>query len=259
MHDPALRRPGRVNNLASARQGLAAAALALRAGTAVAGPPYVTDDPEPTRTGGWENYVFVSGTNTPGTTSGQAGVELNYGAAPDWQLSLTLPADFVSTRGLRAGPGDLDLGAKYRFLHPPDHSWLPDIAAFPALSVPTSAHALGTGHASLFLPVWLEKDLGKWSIFGGGGYDINPGGSQRNYVIAGWAITRSVGPRLNVGVEIYHQTRTVADGTEVTNLGLGLIYQATRRWAVMASGGPGLETPSRSGSSAIYVSLQFTN
>jgi hypothetical protein len=23
-----------------------------------AGPPYVTDDPEPTCTGGWENYVF---------------------------------------------------------------------------------------------------------------------------------------------------------------------------------------------------------
>ena len=34
------------------------------AGAALAGPPYVTDDLKPTRTGGWKNYALVSGANT---------------------------------------------------------------------------------------------------------------------------------------------------------------------------------------------------
>ena len=235
------------------------AVASLTAGSALAGPPFITDDPEPTWTGGWENYLYISGTNTPGTTAGQAGVELNYGAVNNLQLSLTVPEDYVLSNGLRAGGGDLDIGAKYRFLESAGDGWLPDAAVFPAVTVPTGAPGFGTGHASLFIPVWLEKDFGKWSTFGGGGYDVNPGVDQRNYAFAGWAVTRSFGEHLNLGVEIYHQTPIISGGAAQTNLGFGVIYQMTKHWAVMASGGPGLERPSRSGVSAFYVSLQFTN
>ena len=238
---------------------LAFATTLIAPGAAWAGPPYVTDDPEPTRTGGWENYLYMSGTNTPGTTAGQAGVELNYGAARNLQLTLTLPEDYVSSHGTRAGAGDLTVAAKYRFVHAPDESWLPDAAVFPSVTVPTGSADFGTGHASLFIPIWFEKDFGKWSTFGGGGYDMNPGAGQRNYLLAGWAIARSFGPRLSLGVELYHQTPIVSGGAALTNLGFGAIYQVTKHWAVMASGGPGLERPSRSGASAFYVSLQFTN
>ena len=226
---------------------------------ATAGPPYVTDDPEPTRTGGWENYLYGSGTNLAAGTAGQAGVELNYGAAKDLQLSLSLPLAFDTGGGGRFGGGDLNASAKYRFLHPPEGSWLPDAAIFPAVGLPTGARAFDTGHPSLFLPLWLEKDFGKWSVFGGGGYDINPGGGQRNYGVFGWALTRQISRRLNLGVEVYHQTPAVIGGPSLTNTGLGAVYQLTKHWAVMASGGPGLQTPSRSGRSAFYASLQFTN
>ena len=212
-----------------------------------------------TRTGGWENYLYASGTNLAGGTAGQAGVELNYGGARDLQLSLSLPLDFDAGGGGRSGGGDLGLSVKYRFLHPPEGSWLPDAAVFPAVGLPTGARAFDTGRPSLFLPLWLEKDVGKWAIFGGGGYDLNPGRGQRNYALVGWAVTRQVGKRLNLGVEVYHQGPAVAGGPGLTNLGLGAIYQLTRRWALMASGGPGLQTPSRSGRSAFYASLQFTN
>jgi hypothetical protein len=213
----------------------------------------------PSRPGPAENYLYISGTNTPGMTAGQAGVELNYGAASNLQLSLTLPADYVLSSGPRAGGGDLDIGAKYRFLDSAGDSWLPDAAVFPAVIVPTGARGFGTGHASLFIPVWLEKDFGKWSTFGGGGYDVNPGVGQRNYAFAGWAVTRSFGEHLNLGVEIYHQTPSISGGAALTNLGFGAIYQMTKHWAVMASGGPGFERQSRSGASAFYISLQFTN
>ena len=230
----------------------------LASGPAAAGPPYVTDDPEPTRTGGWENYVYATGTNTPGEIAGQGGVELNYGEARDLQLSVSVPLDYATSRKLRAGLGDLDLGAKYRFLHAPEGSWLPDAAVFPALTLPTAPRTFDTGHPTLFLPVWLEKDFGKWSTFGGGGYTLSPGRGQRNSALVGWAVTRSFGKRLNLGVELYHQTPTTVGGPAITNLGFGAIYQMTTHWALMASGGPGLQTPSRSGASAFYASLQFT-
>ncbi len=235
-----------------------AAALAL-AMPAWAGPPYVTDDPEPTRTGGWENYALVTGVNTAGATAGQTALELNYGGAPDLQLSLYAPLGFEAARSLRAGGGDLQLSAKYRFLHQADASWTPDVAVFPAVTLPTGASAFHTGHVSYFLPVWAQRDFGKWSVFGGGGYDVNPGAGQRNYGLAGLALTRSVSKRLNLGVEIYHETPQTVGGAAVTNLGFGAIYQLTKHWAVLASGGPGLQDPARAGASAFYASLQFTN
>ncbi len=235
------------------------AGLSPVAGHAVAGPPYITDDPVPTRTGGWENYVFVSGTDAFGATTGQAGVELNYGAARNVQLSLTLPADYASSRGWRGGRGDLGLGAKYRFLHAPAVSWLPDAAFFPQLSLPTASRSFNSGHAALFLPVWAETDSGPWSSFGGGGYTLDRGQGHLNYWLFGWAITRNLGARWNLGVEIYHQTPATIGEPALTNIGFGAVYHLTRHWALMASGGPGLERPARAQASAFYASLQFTD
>ncbi len=184
---------------------------------------------------------------------------MNYGGAPDLQLTLTLPEDYASSHDIRAALGDLTLAAKYRFLHAREGSWLPDAAIFPALTLPSGSRRSDTGHASLFIPIWPEKNFGTWSTFGGGGFDANPGVGQRNYALLGWAVTRSFGERLNLGVEIYHQTPSNAGGMAQTNLGVGATFQMTKHWAVMASGGPDLEKPSRSGATAFYVSLQFTN
>ena len=250
-------RPRRVRPQPLAPAACVLAVLASR--PACAGPGRFGIVGDAGRTGGWENYVYLSGTDTPGAAAGQAGLELNYGAATNLQLTFTVPANYVSSHGLRAGAGDLDAGIKYRFLHPADGSWLPDAALFPAATLPVGARGFGTGHPSLFVPVWLEKDFGRWSTFGGGGYDLNPGAGQRNNALLGWALTRSFGTRWSLGIEIYHQTPTTFVGTAATNIGLGATYQVREHWALMASGGPGLQTPARSGSSAFYVSLQYTN
>jgi hypothetical protein len=50
---------------------------------ALAGPPYVSDDPEPTDYKHFEIYTFNSGTAMRGDTSGTSGIDFNYGAAPD--------------------------------------------------------------------------------------------------------------------------------------------------------------------------------
>jgi hypothetical protein len=58
--------------------------LALLAEPAVAGPPYISDDPEPTDYQHFEIYTFNLGTATRNGTTGQSGIDfkLRRGARP---------------------------------------------------------------------------------------------------------------------------------------------------------------------------------
>ena len=98
---------------------LGAAALAVLARPAIAGPPFVSDDPEPTPYHEFEIYTFNNGTNTRDGTAGETGVDFNYGGAPDLQLTATLPAGFNQSAGdgTTFGLSNIELAAKYRFLH----------------------------------------------------------------------------------------------------------------------------------------------
>ena len=88
------------------------------AAPALAGPPYLTDDPVPTDTGHWEIYAFGSGEGRKSNLDADAGVDLNYGAVKGVQLTATLPLSFSHTplEGWRSGSGDIELGVKYRFI-----------------------------------------------------------------------------------------------------------------------------------------------
>jgi hypothetical protein len=237
---------------------MAAASLALAA-PVLAGPPYTTDDPEPTDTGHWEDRLFFDGVQTPGLTTGQTGFDINYGAARDLQLTLLAPLDYDSGGGKTvAGPADIQLSAKYRFLHQSDHSWVPDVAIFPEVILPTQARAFGPARVGFYFPIWLQKDFGEWSTFGGGGYDINPGPANRNFTLAGWAVTRQVSKRLNLGVEIYHQTPQVTGGKALTAVAAGAVWQFSEHFALMASAGPALQADRSAGQGVFYIALQFT-
>jgi hypothetical protein len=61
-----------------------------------AGPPFLTDDPEPTDYQHWENHLFATGIHEGGAyiINGPA-VEINYGILPDTQLSLSVPLTTV--------------------------------------------------------------------------------------------------------------------------------------------------------------------
>jgi hypothetical protein len=230
-------------------------AVLLWAGPAAAGPPYVTDDPEPTDTGHWEDRVFVIGTNLSGETAGQTGFDINYGVAKDLQLTMIAPLDYDTTGADEIGAGNIQLSVKYRFAHQSDANWLPDISVFPQVNLPAASGRFGDRSVSFFLPVWAQKDFGPWSTFGGGGYNINPGPGNRDFWLVGWAVTRQVTDRLQLGGEIYHQTSAMIGQPSTTVADLGFIYQLTTHFAVMASGGPSLQIR---GQSAFYAALQLT-
>ncbi|HKR91437.1 transporter [Novosphingobium sp.] len=205
---------------------------------ALAGPPFLTDDPEPTDTGHWEIYApMIEAEGRGAQFEGTSGVELNYGAARDLQLTASLPLAYArDTRGWRAGAGDIKLSAKYRFFH--DGRAGLQVAVFPGLTVPTATNAMGAGRVTALLPVWVQKDAGRWSIFGGGGYAINPGPGNRNYWTGGIAVTRRVSNPLLLGAEADRQGADTNGGGGSTSLGLGAIWQLKRPFRLLASGGP---------------------
>src|SRR6266702_3686896 len=119
----------------------------LATGSTHAGPPFVTDDPEPPPPEAWEiNIPFIL-ERTPGKTEMDAPLfDLNYGL-PNTQLKLEIPVRIVheDNNGAAAGPGDLLLGVKWRFFN--SEKWQVQLGIYPQLLLPTGdrARALGDG------------------------------------------------------------------------------------------------------------------
>ena len=245
-----------------ARTAAGVIAALLLASPALAGPPYLSDDPQPTDLGHWEIYNYALGQGGPDGLAGEAGLDINYGAAKDVQLTAVLPLAYESDRGfsakdLRAGPADIELAIKWKFLHQDDKSWLPDVAVFPRVFVPTSpAYLGGTGRASLFLPIWAEKDYGPWAVFGGGGYQINPGPDQRDFWQGGLAVSHSFGDRLSLGGEVYGQTRDAVDGGGYWALDGDVTYKLVEHWSAIASLGPVWSQSSSPNGYVFYLALK---
>ena len=241
----------------SASLAAALAVLAISA-AAQAGPPYLTDDPEPTDTGHWEIYNFVGGAKGADGLGGEAGFDLNYGAARDLQLTAVLPIGYSARNyalgDFKAGGGVIELAAKLKLLHQSQGGWTPDLAVFPRVFIPTNTN-FGPAKVNLFLPVWLGKDFGKWSLFGGGGYDINPGPQGRNFWQGGVALSRALGERASVGAEVWRQGADAPGGGGATTANLGATWRFSKHWSLIGSAGPTWEDGGGHGSD-VYLALK---
>jgi hypothetical protein len=228
------------------------------AARALAGPPYMTDDPEPTDYGHFEIYTFTQGVAAQGDTSGQSGIDFNYGGAQNLQLTATVPIDYdipVGEPG-ESGLGNIELAAKYRFLTQQNFGL--DVAVFPRIILPSASSNIGDQHASYFLPVWLEKDWGKWSAFGGGGCEINRGGDSQDFCQAGLAVTNQIRSDLQLGAEIFHQTADTIGGKDTTSLGTGVRYDLNDHFHLLGYVGRGIQNADATDRLNWYTSVLFT-
>ena len=224
--------------------GLSAVIALLTSGPASAGPPFITDDPEPVDYGHWEVYGFSAGAHGQGDTSGLGpSVEVNYGALPNLQLHVIGGLAEADPPGghLRMGVSDTELGAKYRFVDPGPDDWWPQIGVFPLLEMPTgdARRGLGAGYWQEFLPLWVQKDFGEWTTYGGGGYWINPGPGNRNYWFTGWLLQRKVTDSLALGGEVFHQTSSMIGRDGSWGFNLGGVYDFTEHDHLLFSAGRG--------------------
>jgi hypothetical protein len=248
---------------ASLATSLAIVFLALGVIAAHAGPPFRTDDPEPVALHHWEVYVFSAMTWTKDDTGGVApGIEVNFGAAPNLQLHLVAPQAIDRPAGgpTLLGPGDVELGAKYRFVQEDDHGWRPQVGVFPLVELPTGEanRGLGAGRTRVFLPVWLQKSSGDWLTYGGGGYWINPGPDSRNYWFAGWLLQRQVTKQLALGAEAYYQTADTVGGKDSPGFNVGGVYDFNEHTHLLFSAGRGLANAKAANKLSCYLALQWT-
>jgi hypothetical protein len=175
------------------------------------GPPFLTDDPVPVDLHHYELYLFGAVDAGPSEvdSTGPA-VEFNWGALPRTQLHFVLPLSGIVPRSLTGpddprhfGLGDAEVGIKYAFVLQTKHH--PQIGIFPMFELPTGNYpkGLGVGRVWYKAPLWMYKDLGQWTVDGGGGYQIVPQKDYRPFAYGAFLVERKLGRKLELGTEIF--------------------------------------------------------
>jgi hypothetical protein len=230
---------------------------------ATAGAPFVTDDPDPVDLGHGEAYFFAQSVHLHGETSGVApAVDFNYGAFQGVHLHLLAPLAFIDASGdsARSGLGDIELGAKIRFVGAEDNCLGIKTAVFPQINLPTgdSDKDLGAGFLRGYIPLWLGKDFGDWTTYGGGGYWINPGSANRNSWFFGWELQRKMTERLVLGSELYYTSTDENGGLDSAGFNVGTIVDLTEAHHLAFSAGRGLLHAKDTNEFSFYAAYQLT-
>jgi hypothetical protein len=179
------------------------------------GPPFQVDDPVPVDFKHYEFYIFGATDGTPAETdySGPA-FEFNWGAVPRVQLHAILPFGgihpsnnptyFPSGEGTSAtGLVDMELGVKLAIIK--ETKTIPQIGTFTMFEMPTgnSDKGLGVGKVWYRLPVWLQKNEGKWLFDGGAGETVVPQTGYHDFPYGGFLLKREINKKLELAAEIF--------------------------------------------------------
>jgi hypothetical protein len=243
---------------------IAAALVWLPMASANAGPPFNTEFAEPTDPGQTEIDLYSEFTHFQGSTSATLpGIQADYGLAPNLQVRALVPSAFEHESGApdQYGLGDAQFGVKYRFLDDNDgEHWWPQLAVFPVVLAPTGdrQRGLGQGGPALSLPLWAQKNIGSWKIYGGGGYTLDYGVGTRNSGFLGVSVLRQFASGLSLGGEIFHAQANRTGASDSTTLQIGGSYDITERYHVYFSVGRSVENPAMTNRISAYFALAAT-
>jgi hypothetical protein len=223
-----------------------------------AGPPFLTDDPEPVEYRHWEVYLAAQYKHDRDQDSSTLPhLEINYGAIPNVQIHLLAPLLYVNpeAQSSQYGYGDTEFGVKFRFIK--ETEYLPQVGIFPLVLVPTGNEnkSLGNGRTQYFLPIWLQKSFGPWTTYGGGGYWINPGAGNKDWWQFGWQLSREINGYLTLGAEIFYRTAGTINSNDTTGYAVGAVINFTENHHGLLSAGQDINGPNYC---SIYIGYSFT-
>ena len=224
-----------------------------------AGPPFITDDPEPVDYQHWEFYVASADAKVGGDWSGTAPhIEINYGVIDNVQLHVIAPLgyDLPPDGSAHYGYGDTEFGVKFRFIQ--ETNDLPQIGIFPLVEIPTGSASdnLGNGHWQAFLPVWLQKSWGSWTAYGGGGYGVNSLNGHNNWAFIGGVLQKQLTKNVAIGAEVCHQTKPQPDfPNSGTAFNIGTVIDFSDQHNLLLSVGRSIDGPT---DFQCYIAYQFT-
>jgi hypothetical protein len=243
--------------------GVMAFVAILSAGPALAGAPFVTDDADTPDAQHFEIDLAAQYTRFQGGSAATVpSLEVNYGVTDKLQVSILTPLamSHIDGTGTNIGLGDIEFGVKYRFIEADDWGWKPSVAFAPSIVMPSGSEArgLGSGQIGAFLPIWLTKEFNQWTVFGGGGYNINPGFDRRNWWFTGIGVTRELTPKWTLGVEVFHTTPTDRDAKDNTAFNVGAIYNISDTHHLLVAVGRNLVNARENNAFSAYIGYQLT-
>lgn len=180
------------------------------------GPPFQIDDPVPVDYGHYEAYIFGSADGTPvEMDSIGPAFEFNWGAVPTIQLHAIVPIGAIVPSNnpayLPSGTGpsafgvtDIETGIKWAWIKETKH--FPQIGTFTMFELPTGSYSSGLGVGKVWykVPLWLQKNIGPWTLDGGAGETIVPQTQYRNFPYGGFLVKRDiVHNKLELGAEVF--------------------------------------------------------
>jgi hypothetical protein len=232
--------------------------LGIACSAAVAGPPFVTDDPEPVGLHHAELNLIAQQTRA---TAGRAGTilgEINLGCAADTQCHVAVPVALNHSAGgpSQTGFGDVELGIKYRFLNRPDDGG--SAAVYPTLALPTgdAGRGLGNGRAQLLLPLWVQQSFGPWNWDVGIARLINRAPGARNNWFTGLLARRAFGDGLSLGAELFRRTAITVGERSTAGFNVGAVVSVSPHEKLLISAGRGV-TPVETNRRSMFVAYQL--
>jgi hypothetical protein len=203
------------------------------------GPPFDTDDPEPVGLNHWEYYLSSQDLFQPGFSTGTLPYfEINYGLIPNMQVHAEVPLNYnlILIGIFRYGYAYTEIGFKYRFFQSSDKSFQAGI--FPLFEVPTVKNGyFGNNRLQAYLPVWLQKSWGKLTTYGGGGYWINPGSGNKNWMFTGWETQYDFSRYFTLGGEVFYKGPSTTDGKSFVGFNIGGFINFSERFHFIYSAG----------------------
>jgi hypothetical protein len=108
----------------------------------------------------------------------------------------------------------------------------PQAAFYPILEVSSSGEKPRT-----LLPVWLQKSFGRWTAYGGGGFQLDSNPGARGSFFAGAALLDKLRDGVTVGAEVFRETASRTNEAPQSGFNVGIIRDIGQHHAMLLSVG----------------------
>jgi hypothetical protein len=213
--------------------------------------------------GHWEINTAITDTVAQGQhLVGAPSVDINYGLFPDVQIHAQPKMTYNHADGRKGyGIDNTEIGVKYRFLNyrHSDVTWMAGI--YPMAMLPTAENSInpGSNKVQAFLPVWIQRDSGYWTVYGGGGYRINRyGPGSKNSLFTGVTVLNQVKQNLQLGIEVFHESSQKAGDPSVGGFNVGGKLDINDHYHLLFSAGRGLINIATTNQFSSYLAIQAT-
>lgn len=217
----------------------------LSAGTAYAGNPLQTNDPETPGPNGWEiNLSHNMRFTRPAFGQALPLINVNYGWLENDQWKISIPVLEIEPHPGEAqwGIGDIQLGWKYRFLEEDEHGIQASIYPQPLLPTGNAALGLGNDRFELFFPAEVGKYFcdDKLFLYGEAGHNFVFDGSEQHSWFFGAAAEYQATEKTEFVSEVVRITFPNDNGTDDLFFNAGVNVQLSKHVALQTAFGRSL-------------------